>query len=257
MDQFEKGSALDCSMCQAMCPEAVDGTLTAAEQATFDRHVAGCVECSQELDEAHRGAAWMQMLKGSAPEPPAALLQKILAETSGAELYTPAVIEVAEYLPMPKAEKQSWWSGFSATLSTTFSMRSMSMSPRIAMTAAMAFFSLALTMNMLGVHVSDIRLSSLRPSSIRRSVADASSSGIRSFQNLRVVYEFESRMDDMRNDGALGERFEDQRPSSGTPFTGSQKDDQQQQQQQQNPQPQGKSALEMPKLRSEVVEKGA
>jgi len=250
----ETNNVLDCAMCQAMCPEAVDGTLTAAEQAVFDKHVADCIDCSQELEEAHRGAGWMQMLKGHAPEPPAALLAKILAETSGAEVYSPAVVEVQEYLPMPKPEPQSWWASFSVKLGEAFSMRSMSMSPRIAMTAAMAFFSLALTMNMLGVHVSDIRLSSLSPMSIRRSVSDAGSTATRSFQNLRVVYEFESRMNDMRNDGALGQRYEDQRPNSGTPFTGTQQKDDDKKQ---DPQPQGKSELVMPALRSEVVEKGA
>jgi len=90
--------------------------------------------------------------------------------------------------------------------------------------------------------------------SIRRSVSDAGSTATRSFQNLRVVYEFESRMNDMRNDGALGQRYEDQRPNSGTPFTGTQQKDDDKKQ---DPQPQGKSELVMPALRSEVVEKGA
>ncbi|MEO6923945.1 MAG: hypothetical protein ABI142_08970, partial [Bryocella sp.] len=66
-------------------------------------------------------------------------------------------------------------------------------------------------------------------------------------------YEFESRMNDMRNNGALGERFEDQRQDSGTPFTGRQQDDTSK-----TPQSQGKSALEMPKSQADpTTEKGA
>ncbi len=71
-----------CAVCEAMLPDAVDGALSAAEQQAFDRHVATCVECSAELAAAKRGAAWLAMLKGNAPEPPPALLERILAGTT-------------------------------------------------------------------------------------------------------------------------------------------------------------------------------
>ena len=83
---FESDTASPCEVCEAMCLDAVDGTLTAAEQAMFDRHVAGCVGCAEQMSEAKRGAAWMEMLKGHRPEPPAGMLQRILAQTSEAEM---------------------------------------------------------------------------------------------------------------------------------------------------------------------------
>jgi hypothetical protein len=265
MGQFDEvNETMPCLVCEAMCPEAVDGTLTAVEQAAFDKHVAGCVHCSEELAEAHRGAAWMQMLKGHAPEPPAALLAKILAETSGAVAGVRA--EARQFATPPIAQsardewatqiKGGWWANVSSKLSATFSMQS-AFSPRLAMTAAMAFFSIALTLNMAGVRVKDFHASMLKPSSIGHSVSDLSASATRSFQNLRVVYEFESRVNDMRNNGDLGQRYEDQRQDSGTPFAGSQKDQPQQQQEQKPQQPQGKSSLELPLKPNEIVEKGA
>jgi len=284
MDQFDEmdNAAMVCAVCEAMCPEAVDGTLTAAEQKAFDKHVAGCVACAKELAEAHRGAAWMQMLKGHAPEPPAALLQKILAGTTGA-IASPVVREqavpewgtqtVGATMPFPVATKPSRWVGLSAKISEKvsemFSMESMSFQPRLAMTAAMAFFSIALTLNMTGVRVKDMRLSMLRPSSLRRTVADAGASATRSFQNLRVVYEFESRVNDLRNNGSLGDRFNNDDRDPASPFQGSQKDAEpsknaapapanpQNQNKPEKSVPQGKSELLFPLKPASNVEKGA
>ncbi len=45
-----------CAVCASLLPDAVEGILTPAEQAAFDKHVAGCVECARELAEARRGA---------------------------------------------------------------------------------------------------------------------------------------------------------------------------------------------------------
>ena len=85
MNQFEGFGEVpeSCAVCEAMLPEAVDGTLTADEQRVFDVHVAGCTHCTQELAEAQRGAAWLSMLKSKTPEPPVGLLERILAETYG------------------------------------------------------------------------------------------------------------------------------------------------------------------------------
>jgi hypothetical protein len=285
MGQFdEMNDAMDCMVCEAMCPEAVDGTLSAAEQRAFDKHVAGCVACAKELEEAHRGAAWMQMLKGHTPEPPAMLLQKILAETTGAvagvraegqQFATPPITQSAcdewatqgVLVPPPVTVRPSRWASLSAKMSEMFSMQSMAFQPRMAMTAAMAFFSIALTLNLTGVRLKDMRVSMLRPSSIRRTVADASASATRSFQNLRVVYEFESRVNDLRNNGGLGDRFSNDRQDPAGPFQGSQKDSAPSNNQipsnnapdnkQDKPVPQGKSELLFPLKQDAAVEKGA
>jgi hypothetical protein len=68
--------------------------------------------------------------------------------------------------------------------------------PRFAMTAAMAFFSIALTMNLTGVRLLDLRASDLRPSSLKRDYHDANARVVRYYEGLRVVYELESRVHD-------------------------------------------------------------
>ena len=169
----------------------------------------------------------MQMLKGHKPEPPAALLHRILAETTGAvaaqAVAAPTVLVPAYQVPafVPAARPSGWsvqWASFRERLSETFSLQQMSFQPRLAMTAAMAFFSIALTLNLTGVRVKDFRAEMLRPSSLHRSVADATASATRSFQNLRVVYEVESRVSDLRNNSGLDSKFGDNRRDPAGPF---------------------------------------
>jgi hypothetical protein len=80
--------------------------------------------------------------------------------------------------------------------------------PRLAMTAAMAFFSIALTMNLAGIHPMSLRASDLQPSSLKRDYHDANARVVRYYEGLRVVYELESRVHDLQsatdNDAAAG-----------------------------------------------------
>jgi anti-sigma factor RsiW len=223
-DKFDDGQVRPsaCLVCEAMLPEALDGGLSDTEQRAFDKHVAGCVECANELAEAQRGAAWLSMLKTQAPEPPASLLARILAETTGAQT-TGAAAPAQAFAPPPPAflpEAASGWgernasaSGFSTRLRAwrqnfgqsmgqMFSIENAraTFQPRMAMTAAMAFFSIALTLNLTGVRLRDLRASSFTPSALERTVADAGASASRTFQNNRVVYQLESRVSELRSD---------------------------------------------------------
>jgi hypothetical protein len=205
--------AVSCEACEAMCLDAVDETLTTAEQAVFDRHIAGCMACSEQLAEARRGAAWMEMLKGHRPEPPAGMLQRILAQTSEAEVSR--AFPRHEAMPAPRLDVvpvagrgATLWHWIGSTFA--FDAAQAHFQPRMAMTAAMAFFSIALTLNLGGV-----RLADLRPAAIHRGIADVRASAVRSFQNMRVVYQFESRVNALRDDDR----------DLGGPFNGSESKD--------------------------------
>jgi hypothetical protein len=184
-------SGFSCEACEGMCLDAVDGTLTAAEQEVFDRHVAGCVACAEEFSAAKRGAAWMEMLKEQRPEPSERLLQRILAQTSEA---APMLVVHPAYVPEAVARPSAGlWRRLAGAVS--FDAAQSHFQPRMAMTAAMAFFSIALTLNLSGV-----RLSDMRPGAIQRGIADARASATRSFQNMKVVYQVESRVNELRGD---------------------------------------------------------
>ncbi|MES2393747.1 MAG: zf-HC2 domain-containing protein [Acidobacteriota bacterium] len=215
-NQFEERDAAKpaaCTVCEAMLPDAVDGALTTAEHRAFEQHVAGCVSCAREYEEAQRGAAWLSMLKTQTPEPPADLLARILAETTGvAAAASPIMREeaVREWVPQGSEGHPANGIGFRLAafgrkLADVFSIENsrMTFQPRLAMTAAMAFFSIALTLNLTGVRLSNVRASNFTPGGIRRTVADAGASAARSFQNMRVVYQVESRVSELRNDAVF------------------------------------------------------
>jgi hypothetical protein len=210
--QFEwnEKKTIDCVVCEAMCPDAVDGTLTAVERKVFEQHVAHCPACAKEYEEAQRGAAWLGMLKGHTPEPPPALLAKILAETTGVE-ETKASETMPEFVPpVPVREPAPAWALSTIVLKVVDVFRvetkRATFQPRMAMTAAMAFVSIALTLNLSGVRLKNLRAEDFTPSGIRRNVAEASATAARNFQNMRVVYQVESRVSELRGEGPLAQR---------------------------------------------------
>ena len=214
------GNGVPCAECETMLADALDGALTVEEQKLFDTHTAQCGPCSQLLAEARRGAAWLEMLRTPRPEPPAALLERILAETSGFESYAsrvPGGIEragvvgatlgrsphIAAVAPgfVASGAGASYGNGVPLRSRVASAMRRSSFGqivfqPRFAMTAAMAFFSIALTMNLTGVHLLDLHASDLRPSSLKRDFTTANTHVVQYYEGLRVVYELESRVHD-------------------------------------------------------------
>ena len=236
-----------------MLSDALDGTLSAADQATFDLHLVGCPSCTTMLADAQRGAAWMEMLKSPRPEPPTTLLERILSQTSGKDaalanppivlgsndrLRTPGAVGRPTLVPASIAQPAFASKNvlpFRTRITQGFRSLGQSMlQPRLAMTAAMAFFSIALTLNLTGVRLSALRASDFKPSSIMRSASQAKASVVRYTDNLRVVYELESRVrdlqrssDDDASTGTTGAQAPQNAPAAGQkPAAGQQPDDQ-------------------------------
>ena len=79
----QSADAQHCAQCEAMLTDALDGTLSAADQAAFDLHLIGCPSCTTMLADAQRGAAWLEMLKSPRPSLRPPCSNRILAQTSG------------------------------------------------------------------------------------------------------------------------------------------------------------------------------
>jgi hypothetical protein len=230
------GDSGHCARCEAMLADAVDGTLSAADQEFFDLHMAVCASCSQQLADARRGAAWLEMLRTPAPEPPATLVERILTQTSWAQEAAEAAASLGMQpsdLPLshPQHAVPAMAAGYAGPAGQgvvipfprrfmaavrTSSFGQIMRQPRLAMTAAMAFFSIALTMNLAGIHPLSLRASDLQPSSLKREYHDANARVIRYYEGLRVVYELESRVHDLQtatdNDATAGNP-----PAAGQP----------------------------------------
>jgi hypothetical protein len=201
------GSAA-CGQWETLLTDALDGLLKPEDEATFTAHMAACAACAALYEEACRGREWLEFLSPE-PEAPAGLLEKILAHTGpghgpragwvGQAMPVPAgTAGVPAYFP-PVWQQPGFW----------VRMRS-NIQPRLLMTAAMAFFSIALTLNMAGVRLANIRLTGvrladLRPQAVRsymeRQLTMASVPIVRYYDHLRFVYEVESRVRELRREG--------------------------------------------------------
>ncbi len=189
----ENPRTLRCEEWEAQLADALDGALTDEDRASFELHTMECSTCALMLGEAEKGQQWLQFLH---PEPqiPAGLLQKILTQTTGAALPALAANANVTVMPLPSATGKPEWKHFAG-------MRRF-VEPRMMMTAAMAFFSIALTLNMAGVRFTSFKAQDLRPSVLRsnlqRQFYTAKAPVVRYYENLRVVYEVESRMRELR-----------------------------------------------------------
>jgi hypothetical protein len=175
---------LNCAACEALLMDALDGALTPDLQLAFDRHVASCDGCRRMVADAQRGAAWLEMLKADRPEPPAGLMHRILSQTSGMQTsITPAALPqlVPQPVPAGRGNLLAFPRRWSAATQT-----------RLAMTAAMAFFSVALTANVLG-----LSFGSLRPGNLERGLYQAQARLIQYYDNLGVVAQLQSRVHDI------------------------------------------------------------
>jgi hypothetical protein len=93
-----------------------------------------------------------------------------------------------------KAET-SWKDSVAAWLRPIFSpVLSVSRQPRFAMSFGMAFFSLSISLSLAGVKVSDVRHVDLRPSAIKRTYYETAGRAVKYYENIRFVYEIESRV---------------------------------------------------------------
>jgi hypothetical protein len=205
------GGSGHCAQCEAMLTDALDGTLSAADQEQFDTHLAACDPCSQLLADARRGFAFLELLRHPAPEPPAALLERILAQTNAQPIAHPSFqadagmqpagvpgVAVAQPIALPAYANVVPFRRRFTTAVRGNSLGQLLLQPRLAMTAAMAFFSIALTMNLTGIRLRDLRASDLSPGSLKRDFVSVRTRGVQYYEGLRVVYVLESRVHDLQ-----------------------------------------------------------
>jgi hypothetical protein len=211
-----------CGEWETLLTDALDGLLQPEDEARFTAHKAACPACAALYEEARKGREWLEFLS---PEPlvPEGLLEKILAKTGPG--HKPLAGWAGDALPatagsgaVPAFVPPVWQQpGFFARVRS-------SAHPQMLMTAAMAFFSIALTLNLAGVRLTTVRLADLRPRAVRsymeRQLTMASVPIVRYYDHLRLVYEVESTVRQLRGqaeDEGNGEQQQEmQPPNPGT-----------------------------------------
>jgi hypothetical protein len=208
---------MTCEEWEALLVDFLDGTLAPADLDSFQSHRQTCSSCAEMCSQAERGREWLNFLRVE-PEVPAVLVTNILAQTSGSDR---VVNSGSEFVPaavaIPVAPVLPFWQRSGMVIAHNRMAQ-----PRLLMTAAMAFFSITLTLNMAGVRLSGIRLADLKPAAISNSLDKqyhmASASVVRHVDNLRIVYEMEARWRELGRDNDLNLPADQQsQPSSPTP----------------------------------------
>jgi hypothetical protein len=186
----ENKNGTQCTEFDALLGEALDQRLSADKLESFQAHARICPVCGPLLAEADAGLRWLHELVEV--EPPVNLVHNILAATTGIDT---ARLHGAVNAP-PRIglfdRVQDWANSvFSPILGVA-------RQPRFAMSFGMAFFSLSITMSLAGVKLSDVRHLDLRPSAIKRNYYETSGRVVKYYDNIRFVYEIESRVREFR-----------------------------------------------------------
>ncbi len=186
----EHHNGMQCSEFDALLSEVLDKYLTGEKLEKFQAHAGTCPVCGPLLAEAESGKRWLEQLVEV--EPPVHLVHNILASTTG--------IDTARMNAAATAQgKSSWLDQIADYARTVFTpVLALVKQPRFAMSFGMAFFSLSVSLSLAGVKVSDVRHADLRPSAIRRTYYETSGKVVKYYENIRFVYEIESRVREFR-----------------------------------------------------------
>ena len=206
------GGPIRCEQWEDLLTDALDGSLPAADRTAFDEHSASCEACSQLLAESKQGQEWLQFLQAE-PESPANMVERILDRTSragkagGAIAVGPLAVAGAAQI-----------AGSAHVLGLP--MRRM-WDTRMMMTVAMAFFSIALTLNLAGVKLTNLKLSDLTPANMEMNLTQqfygAKKSFVQYYDNLRLVYEVESKMRELRKTEEMQQPSQPEQQQQNTP----------------------------------------
>jgi hypothetical protein len=200
-------SSPECRLWEILLADALDGLLRPGDETLFSEHMAHCPKCAALFEEARKGREWLEFLSPE-PEVPSGLLDKILASTGPGHAADQKLVAGAGIAAMPPVP--FWQRSGPLALLRRYA------EPRLMMTAAMAFFSIALSLNLAGVSLSHLRLASLRPTAVRsfmeRRLSMASTPVIRYYDHLRVVSEVQARVRELRQGIQSEEQSREQSP---------------------------------------------
>jgi hypothetical protein len=180
----EHHNDMQCNEFDALLSDAIDKMLTGPKAEAFLAHGKTCAVCGPLLAEAEIGKHWLEQLVEV--EPPAMLVHNILAATVGLD-----TARMSALSPV----RSTWLERMMERARMMVSpIANVARQPRFAMSFGMAFFSLSISLSLFGVKLSDVRHADLRPSAIKRNYYETSGRVVKYYENIRFVYEIESRV---------------------------------------------------------------
>jgi hypothetical protein len=188
----EAKNGMACGEFEALLADALDNTLAASTRPAFDEHGRSCEVCGPMLAEALEG---MVMVRGLAElEPPKNLVHNILAATSRKEATAEQIAEEA---------KLGWMERLRRSMSPQVGGL---LHSRFAMSFAMAFFSLSITLTLAGVKITDVKNMVEHPSMLRKDAVlgftHVEAKVTSYYENLRLVYQMQAKVRELKKSAA-------------------------------------------------------
>ena len=176
---------MNCTEFESILADYVDGTLAEAQRAAVDEHAAGCADCRQFMADV--GGALRILKTAPEVEPPPELITRIAFQAPRGRMRHPA-------------DRRTLLGKLAARWLQPI------LQPRLVMGMAMTLLSFSMLERCTGVHVEHIQAADLNPVRVWDGVEDkvlrARDRVVKSYENLRVVYEIETRLRDMQDQQA-------------------------------------------------------
>lgn len=201
-------NGMQCSRFEALLSDALDGLLSEETSRIFHAHAEGCAACGPILAEAQQGMRWLRTLEEVPP--PANFVHNILTATSGVEA-TKQPGRLVGFQP-----------GWADRLAKAFrGLLAGAIRPRFATSFSMAFFSLSLTLTLAGVKLKDLTQIDWHPSSLSKAAVlqytQVENKVVRYYNNMRLVYEIQSRVGELRKNSGTEQKNEKPAPEQPRP----------------------------------------
>jgi len=186
----ETHNGMQCNEFEALLFDALDSQLSRAEQERFRAHARVCGKCGPMFAEVEAGQHWLKSL--AEVEAPANLVNNILAATSGIQSYRLQETAATAHAASLGERIREWVDTLFAPVWGTVRQ------PRFAMSFGMAFFSLSVALSVAGVKPSDIKQADLSRTGLRRTYYTTTARVVKYYENIRLVYEIESKVQEIK-----------------------------------------------------------
>ena len=186
----ESHNGMQCNEFEALLFDALDQKLSGGKQERFRAHARACTKCGPMFAEVEAGQHWLKSL--TEVEPPANLVNDILAASSGIQSYRLQSTVPTKHRPSLGERIREWVDSLLTPVWGTVRQ------PRFAMSFGMAFFSLSVALSVAGVKPTDLKQADLSRSGLRRTYYTTSARVVKYYENIRLVYEIESRVQEFK-----------------------------------------------------------
>jgi hypothetical protein len=184
----EEALERQCATFEARLADALDGTLEDKARPAFEAHRNDCRRCASLYAETELGRRCLHALRGDEIPAPPDLLSNILRATSRAA-------------PPPVKARLLWWQRL-----RELPLWAPAWQPRLALSLAMAFASLAAILSFTGFDLRDLRHVDFQPGALLHDFYETQGRVVKYCENIGLVYEIESQLRDWQRETVPAER---------------------------------------------------